>query len=172
MWNFPIFCDCRSFHGFTLFHAQAHELLGVDNDETFAATFFAPEHHKKAKADRQPTVIQRTISRRMVTKSLSRDWDDSYSNWRAPRRMPLVLRPIRGLLCISDGRRPILQSVSSHVEARTLYPKIYTKMWKVKHWMINMTVLVLFCILHLLVTVQGKPSYFDHYWILSILGHW
>ena len=113
-----------------LFHAH---VLGDDNDETFAATFFAPEHHKKAKADRQPTVIQRTISRRMVTKSLSRDWDDSYSNWRAPRRMPLVLRPIRGLLCISDGRRPILQSVSSHVEARTLYPKIYTKMWKVKH---------------------------------------
>ena len=54
------------------------------------------------------------------------DWDDSYSNWRAPRRMPHSARPINAHCAFrpsdgrSNGRRTIiLQSVSSHVEART-----------------------------------------------------
>ena len=114
-------------------------------------------HHRQPPRIGAATVIGRPISPWKKTNHEVLHWD---SNWRAPRRMPLQY-------CAPYWNRPVLQSVSSHVEART--PQ-YKKEWRsfenitsVKNnYIMKMTVLVLLCILHLSVTVQGKNPKIFH----------
>ena len=124
--------------------------------KTFAATFFAPDnHHPRIGA---ATVIGRPISPWKKTNHEVLHWD---SNWRAPRRMPLQY-------CAPYWNRPVhfsrwvpMLKRGPHSTRKNDEVLKILRVWK-NNYIMKMTVLVLLCILHLSVTVQGKNPKFQN----------